>query len=344
MSVLTHPSLELGKGKDLKIPNFNVSIERKKAIPEEFKSIVPEDAVYFEGYANKATKDRIGDLIVPSFWSEKTLGDYMKNPVLLYMHDRKDVAGKIIASKQMSDGLWVAGFASGKWDKVWMIEEELVKSLSVWVWVDNAEWDSSTQTYKILEGHLLEVSFATIPMNADSTFDISKSMTESEYNIFRKHFKSKKMELASFLKSLIPGLAKKFNLGIKEDASAEDVLKAVNEAKGYDDLKKEITEEVTKSVTEQVMKSIKEKSEQEKDDQSRAKSDNDDAVLKLKADLQKQLDELEQTKKNLEGEIAKLKGEQSEQKSNTNQPPKTETAKTFFNTLSSASPEGESKY
>ena len=39
-----------------------------------------------KGYANTADRDRVGDVVLPSAF-EKTLPEYMENPVVLFQHN-----------------------------------------------------------------------------------------------------------------------------------------------------------------------------------------------------------------------------------------------------------------
>ena len=351
MSVLPYSVSNLGKGQDLKIPSFNVPIERKKAIPDELKDAIPEGAIYFEGYANKAIKDRVGDLIVPSFWTQKVLDDYMKNPILLFMHDRKDAAGQILAAEAREDGLFVKGFVSGNWPKAYQVEEGFVKSLSVWVWIDEADYHPPTETFLIKEGSLLEVSLATIPMQSDSVFDVSKSLDAEGFAHFKSIFKQKSFDMEfnfnDWLKGVIPNLKKSFGLEVKEDATPEDVAKAIEEAPGIDKIKSDLTADLTdslgKSIKGEVLKSLG--FELDDDGEIKKSDDNDgeessDSSSKALEDLQAKFDKM---KSDLEGEIATLKGEAGDDKSNSGAP-NFATAKSFQNKLGTVSPTNKAKY
>src|SRR3990170_2044149 len=73
------------------------------------KMLVAKDAsgeVVIEGYANTATKDRVGDVVLPKAF-EKSLPTYLKNPVLLENHDWEKVAGRVISAQITDKGLYI---------------------------------------------------------------------------------------------------------------------------------------------------------------------------------------------------------------------------------------------
>lgn len=330
-----------GIGKDVKIPS-GITI-KSKAIPEKFAEQVPDDSIYFEGYANKAVRDRIGDLITPGFWSKATLDEYMKNPILLFMHQRTEAVGKILEVEGREDGLWCAGFVSKKWEKSWQVEEGIITSLSVWVWVDKAEWHEESDTFIMKEGQLLEISLATIPMNADSTFELSKSMSEAEYGKFRDHFTKtfSDMKIGEFLKSLIPGLNKKLGTEIPEEASAEDVLKSVADA--ADPIGKE---DIVKMVAKAIADSDAAKKKAADDAAAKAKKDGEDEppLTEREKSMQATIDKMEERLKTLEGDEAAGKAKGAGDKDGDAAPPKPNTVIELEKALGATQVSGKSKY
>lgn len=135
-----------------------------------------------KGYANKATIDRGGDLVLPQAY-EKTMGEFMKNPLVFFNHDWDAPIGKISDFEIKSDGLYVTAVLAHGLDlanKVWkMIEQGILKAFSIGFIPKEIDYDSTSGAFVIKELELLEVSVVTIPMNAQSLFEMSKGLIKS---------------------------------------------------------------------------------------------------------------------------------------------------------------------
>ena len=135
-----------------------------------------------KGYANKATIDRGNDLVLPEAYS-KTMDEFMKNPLVFFNHDWDAPIGKISEFEIKNDGLYVTAIIAEGLDlanKVWkMIEQGILKAFSIGFIPKEIDYDSATGAFIIKELELLEVSVVTIPMNAQSLFEMSKGMIKS---------------------------------------------------------------------------------------------------------------------------------------------------------------------
>ena len=129
-----------------------------------------------KGYANKATIDRGGDLVLPTAF-EKSMEQFMKNPLVFYNHDWNTPIGTITDWK-IKDGLFVeVNLATGDEDadKAWnRAKKGLLRSFSIGFISKEADWDSERDIRIIKELELLEVSLVTIPMNAESLFEVDE--------------------------------------------------------------------------------------------------------------------------------------------------------------------------
>jgi len=131
-----------------------------------------------KGFANKATIDRGGDLVLPSAFNSSKEKFMSLNPVAFYNHDWETPIGQVTTYDVRTDGLYVeidlsSGFAEA--DKAWTLAQKgLVKTFSIGFIPKDVDYDDETGVRIIKDLELLEISIVTIPMNAESTFVLSK--------------------------------------------------------------------------------------------------------------------------------------------------------------------------
>lgn len=147
---------------------------------QEIKKEDGEDGdLIIAGVANKAVKDRVGDLIQPEAWD---LSNFKKNPIIFFNHDRNFPIGKAIGYKVKEDGLHIKVMISKSKDpKVAyvrdMIKEGIVKAFSVGIKIDwdKSRYDEDQDVYVIGKCELLETSVVTVPANQESLFDVEET-------------------------------------------------------------------------------------------------------------------------------------------------------------------------
>jgi HK97 family phage prohead protease len=150
---------------------------QKKTFDFEIKEDSNIKAVEIQGFANKATADRIGDLIEPKAWD---LENFKNNPIIFFNHDRNLPIGKAIESNVDDDGLSIkVRISKSKEAPIPMIRdlisEGILKTFSVGFDDHGSSFeDKSDGLTKFEKAELLEVSVVTIPMNQDSLFSVSK--------------------------------------------------------------------------------------------------------------------------------------------------------------------------
>jgi HK97 family phage prohead protease len=166
----------------------------KKFIPFTVKA-ASDGYMYIEGVANKAVVDRGNDMIDPKAWDLK---NYVKNPVLLYNHDRDKIIGRAVDIKPQEDGLHVKARISKSRDSMVsyvrdMIEEGMINAFSVGFSAkDSEKTKDGVNTIKAAE--LYEVSVVSIPMNQESLFAVTMkdlAAAGSLKNIRRKFLEAK---------------------------------------------------------------------------------------------------------------------------------------------------------
>jgi HK97 family phage prohead protease len=147
------------------------------SVPDRLKNLVPENAIYIEGLANTTEKDSDQEVIAASNWSKSIIDDYLKNPLLLYEHDRYTPVGKILEAEGVADGLFVRGYVTKSWPDHWKVAEQLIKGFSVRIKYDweNTKYEPETNTWYVAIKKLREISICSMPANEDSLFDLLKS-------------------------------------------------------------------------------------------------------------------------------------------------------------------------
>lgn len=195
------------------------------------KSEENSNGVTIAGYASTVSKDRHGDVIVPEAWSGDALVNYRKNPILLAYHDRTRPIGKVNVLEVDEKGLKISAEVSKAAGDVYdLVQDGVLKALSVSIMIKDADYDSSTDIFIIKQVELLEISVVSIPANQDSLFDLSKSFSsDAECLEFKKSFdKRKKMdkeELATLMAEVAAKAAEKAASKATQDLQAAELAK-----------------------------------------------------------------------------------------------------------------------
>jgi HK97 family phage prohead protease len=118
-------------------------------------------------FATAEKRDRGGDYIRPAAF-DKTLKDFMRNPVMLRNHVNtvESIAGSFSKASVDSKGLGVRGVLSnapGLTDIRFKVAEGHIKAFSI-----GGIWHYGQDGYAIEEAELFEVSLVAIPMNPDA--------------------------------------------------------------------------------------------------------------------------------------------------------------------------------
>lgn len=168
---------------------FNRDIAISKVIKQDFPDNENPD-IYIEGYANFGAKDRVGDLIDPSVWTESdSLNNFKKNPILLFNHNYDEPVGTVEEVDARSDGLFIRAKITAAAGKVYrLIADGVLKAFSVGFRLKDARWIAETETFLITKVELLEVSVVSVPCQQDSVFSLAKSMNGEDYLAVRKSF------------------------------------------------------------------------------------------------------------------------------------------------------------
>lgn len=128
------------------------------------------DEVVIEGYANTKSKDRVGDVVIPSAFAD-SLPTYMTNPVLLSNHDWNEVCGVVLSANITDDGLFIrARISDTRPDIKTLVKEGCLRTFSIGYNELDADFDEGTQTKFVKKIELLEISVVSVPANTEALF------------------------------------------------------------------------------------------------------------------------------------------------------------------------------
>lgn len=156
--------------KATRILNCFVDWDQKQVVKDASGKII------IKGFANTSHKDRIGDVVLPTAF-EKSLPEYMENPVILFQHNWDKLIGKCIKAEIIKEGdtqgLYIECEISNATDveeiKV-KIAEGSLKTFSIGYNEIDAEFDEEAGVNVVKELELLEISVVTIPCNPKAKF------------------------------------------------------------------------------------------------------------------------------------------------------------------------------
>ena len=158
-----------------KMITFHLALEKAFGDPDDPTTLL------IEGYANTGVVDRTGDRIMPDAF-RAGLAAFMKNPVVLFMHDLRQPVGKVIEATIDDVGLrvkvaidktleWGAKAAD-------MIGKGILNAFSVRAINDLAAgYIDANGVRNISNWDLREISVVTVPAHQQALFSIAKALS-----------------------------------------------------------------------------------------------------------------------------------------------------------------------
>lgn len=153
----------------------------KRTLSFDFKDMSKKGGnLVIEGYANRATVDRMKERIDPKGW---LLDNYKKNPIVLFDHGHDPSfgfmpIGKAVAVEAREDGLYTKiQLSKSQNEKIAairdLVEEGILKTFSVgFNPLDMKKAVDDPEVVDITKAELVECSIVPIPMNQDSMFSL----------------------------------------------------------------------------------------------------------------------------------------------------------------------------
>ena len=143
------------------------------------------------GMASTNAFDRAGDSISAEAWTKGGLGNFEKNPIILFNHDYNRPIGRATKVTPTADGLHMEAKISKHAECADLIKDGVLGAFSVGFKVKDADYLEETDGLMIKDAELFEVSVVSIPCNQAATFSLAKSFdSEQDYEDFKKTFKS----------------------------------------------------------------------------------------------------------------------------------------------------------
>ena len=160
-----------------------------------FKSEAAEDgSVMVRGMASTKEFDRAGDSILADAWTKGGLGNFEKNPIILFNHDYNKPIGRATKVTPTADGLHMEAKISKHAECANLIKDGVLGAFSVGFKVKDADYLKETDGLQIKDAELFEVSVVSVPCNQAATFSLAKSFdSDSDYEDFKKTFKSEEL-------------------------------------------------------------------------------------------------------------------------------------------------------
>ena len=215
-----------------------------------------DDSIYIEGYASTVDRDRQGDIIPMSEWTQG-LKNYLKNPIILAYHNHQMPIGKMVEHKVTDQGLWIRAQIPAEVGDVYkLVKKGILSAFSVGFRVRDADYDHASESFLIKDLELHEISVVSVPANQNTLFSLAKAFdTAEDFESFKQQFAPK--ESAKKLDTPTPAKSttnEEWDMDPKDlekmlaDAAAkaaEQTAKAVLEAqqKAADDAKRQLEQE-----------------------------------------------------------------------------------------------------
>lgn len=146
-------------------------------------------SVIITGYASTVSKDRAGDVVLASAWEKDTaLGNYLKNPVVLFGHNHNEPIGKMVDYSLDEYGLQVDIEVFNVDPRIYkLVKGGALTTFSIGFRLKDYKYDEHDDTFLITELELFEISIVSVPCNQDCTFELAKSMrSDGSYDELRK--------------------------------------------------------------------------------------------------------------------------------------------------------------
>ncbi len=248
-----------------------------------FKALHEDDdgSVHICGMASTHDEDRANDVIMAEAWTKGGLGNFEKNPIILFNHDYNKPIGRATGLKVTDNGLELkAKISKSAPDHVaQLVKEGILGAFSVGFRVKDADYLSETDGLKIKDAELFEVSVVSVPCNQAATFSLAKSFDSvDEYNEFKKTF-TNRVDLAG------QSLAKDENSSVASETPDEAEISVKQEIKMSEEVKtpevdleafaKKVAEETAAKIAmkQAEQKAVEEKAAQEAVEKAQAEAE-----------------------------------------------------------------------
>jgi HK97 family phage prohead protease len=232
--------------------------EVKGYLDFKFKSLSEKsddglDKIIVEGYGSTSTKDRDGDVVVP-FGID--MGNFHKNPILLYQHDRHQPAGKVVKSEINDKGLYIQAevYKEVNPQAYYAVKSGVVSTFSIGFRGLDGDYHEETDTFYFTKSELLEISLVSIPANPDAKFEVLQSPCGDGFCLANKNYQPTEEELKhkekgatvseELLKELVATQKEILAIMSKKEEKTEEAKKETEKVEAKQEEKVEETKEL----------------------------------------------------------------------------------------------------
>ena len=235
----------------------NIPLQKSFSYVFDISKVQAEERIV-EGYASVEVPDR-DDEIISREALRTAFKNYMRNPVLRWMHEREPI-GKILDGYVDDKGLYVRAYISDATEKareVWgLIKDGIVRAFSIGGRVLEAVREYSKalgrKITKITKMELLEISVVDIPANPETLFQVVRKSVGELGGMSEEEL----VELKAELNSRIDCLEKK----LEKLEEISEKLEKIGEKLGQVEAKQQEQEEkVEKAAKEEAEPPLEEK-------------------------------------------------------------------------------------
>ena len=155
--------------------DFSFEVESSKSDTE---------SIVIKGWANKSMADngvgivdRDGDVVLPTAYN---MENFLKNPIILYQHDRGQPIGKMLNFEISQKGLEITAeiFKDMNNAAYVGVKNGVLRTFSVGFRGHDGHYDGDNDIFYFTDVELLEVSVVSVPANQDSVFSVMNSDCE----------------------------------------------------------------------------------------------------------------------------------------------------------------------
>ena len=194
----------------------------------------------FEWYASTKDIDRTNDVVLPGAF-EKSLEQYMENPIIFLQHNADRPIGSVIEATIDNNGLYIKGIVKSDKDNIFQdLRTGVIKTMSFGYRVDEYSQKTTTDANgdtiaynEISALELFEISLVSVPMNPNAKIKskeelLSKWLSDEEY---AKYFQINKNDEYTLFKSISDAMkqyTKALEVNVEINVDTEDELDATS--------------------------------------------------------------------------------------------------------------------
>ena len=262
------------KTADLEIQNFKIANKKERII---------------EGFFTTQDIDRGGEVSLTSAFT-KTMPEYMKNPILTYMHDLGKVMGKVLDYKIFDGkGVWIKAQVAKdvKWidEEIWpLIEQGIIKGFSYGYATKDEEKGliDDKEVNFLKEVDVFEIAGVPLPMNSNTLFTLSSTGAVKAIQLEERVFNTPEVKLPNMSTSDIENKeeldVEKIDELLQSVKTLTDSVKKFSEK--FDSLNEEKIKEFSVTIAEITASKIKEMQETEQKSKEEQESESKEMEAK----------------------------------------------------------------